>query len=135
MKKIFARCCISVIFPAILFLASCINDADDCLCTTEFRMITVIVVDSAGNPVTGLTATVKDNAGKIYTFINDPHIFPGHYTVMDDSYVMELSTLPKRFIFSGVKDSMSVSSEYLICTDECNCHVSKVSGIDTLILK
>jgi len=98
-------------------------------------MITVAVVDEMNVPVLGLTTVVKDDSGKVYNVYNDPLIFPGHYTVMDDNYTKELTTQPKRFIFTGVKDSLTVNEEFFVNTDECKCHVEKVSGPDTLILR
>ena len=122
------------IFIAVIILYSC-SDAEDCVCTTEFRMITVVVVDELNVPVTGLITTVKDDSGKVYGLLSDPLIFPGHYTVMDDNYTRELTTLPKRFLFTGVKDSLTVNGEFFVNTDECNCHIEKVSGPDTLVLR
>lgn len=98
-------------------------------------MVTVVVVDTTNNLVLGLATTVKDDSGKIYNVYNDPTIFPGHYTVMDDNYVRELSTNPKRFLFTGVKDSLTVNGEFFINTDKCKCHIKKVSGPDTLVLR
>jgi hypothetical protein len=118
----------------LLFIYSC-SEEEDCPCTMEFRMITVVVVDSTNNHVLGLITTVKDDSGRVYRVNNDPTIFPGHYTVMDDNYVTELSTQPKRFLFTGVKDSLTVNGEFFINTDECNCHIEKVSGPDTLVLR
>jgi hypothetical protein len=124
------------LFPCfcLIFICSCTDD-DDCPCTMEFRMITVVVVDTLNNLVLGLTTTVKDDSGKVYDVYNDPTFFPGHYTVMDDNYTRELTIHPKRFLFTGVKDSLTVNGEFFINTDECKCHVKKVSGPDTLILR
>ena len=118
----------------LLFIYSCIDD-EDCPCTMEFRMITVVVVDTTNNIVLGLTTIVKDDSGKVYDVYNDPTFFPGHYTVMDDNYVRELTTQPKRFLFTGVKDSLTVNGEFFVSTDKCKCHIEKVSGPDTLILR
>lgn len=128
MKFIFY--CLSL---CILFNYSC--SEEDCPCTMEFRIITVVVVDTSNNPVLGLVTTVKDDTGKVYNVYNDPLFLPGHYTVMDDNYTRELSTRPKRFLFSGVKDSLTVNGEFFVNTDRCKCHVEKVSGPDTLILR
>jgi hypothetical protein len=117
-----------------LFIYSC-SEEEDCPCTMEFRMITVVVVDTSNNLVLGLATTVKDDSGKVYDVYNDPLFFPGHYTVMDDNYVSELSTQPKRFLFTGVKDSLTVNGEFFVNTDKCKCHIEKVSGPDTLILR
>jgi hypothetical protein len=118
----------------LLFVYSC-SEGEDCPCTMEFRMITVVVVDTSNNLVLGLTTTVKDDSGKVYNVYNDPQFFPGHYTVMDDNYTQELTTQPKRFLFTGVKDSLTVNGEFFVNTDKCKCHVEKVSGPDTLILR
>jgi hypothetical protein len=98
-------------------------------------MITVVVIDESNEPVTELSTTIKDDSGRIYDIQSDPGIFPGVYTVMDDSYVMELTTEPKRFIFTGVKESLSTRGEFFVVTDECNCHVDKFAGPDTLVLR
>lgn len=123
--------CISL---CLLFVYSC-SEEEDCPCTMEFRMITVVVVDTTNNLVLGLTTTVQDDSGKVYDVYNDPMIFPGHYTVMDDNYVCELTTQPKRFLFIGIKDSLTVNGEFFVNTDKCNCHIEKVSGPDTLVLR
>jgi len=119
----------------LLFSYAC-SEEEDCPCTMEFRMITVVVVDELNVPVTtGLLTTVKDDSGRVYNFVNDQQIFPGHYIVMDDNYVGELTTQPKRIFFTGAKDSLTVNGEFFVNTDECKCHVEKVSGPDTLILR
>ena len=133
-KEIFMRFILFCLSLCLMLIYSCTDD-DDCACTMEFRMITVAVVDEMNVPVLGLTTEVKDDSGKVYDVYNDPLIFPGHYTVMDDNYTRELTTQPKRFIFTGIKDSLTVNGEFFVNTDECKCHVEKVSGPDTLILR
>lgn len=98
-------------------------------------MITVLVVDEMNNPVPGLNTTVKDDSGKIFDFLHDPFLFPGYYTVMDDNYTREFSTVPRLILFTGIKDSLSVSADFFINTDDCFCHIEKVSGPDTLVLR
>lgn len=133
-KKHYIKLILLGICLSLLLFYSC-SEGEDCPCTMEFRMITVVVVDTTDNLVLNLTTTVKDDSGKVYNVYYDPTIFPGHYTVMDDNYVSELSTNPKRFLFTGSKNSLSVNGEFFINTDKCKCHVEKVSGPDTLILR
>ena len=93
----------SFIILLLLIIYSCTDD-DGCPCTMEFRMITVVVVDELNFPVTtGLLTTVKDDSGRVYNFVNDQQIFPGHYTVMDDNYVGELTTQPKRIFLKELR--------------------------------
>ena len=72
-------------------------------CTMEFRMITVVVVDEMNVPVLGLTTVVKDDSGKVYDVYNDPLIFPGQYTVMDDNYVKRAYNPTQEVSFYGRK--------------------------------
>lgn len=123
----------SIIFLLLLF-PSC-SDINDCACTMEFRMITVLVVDEMNDPVSGLNTTVKDESGRTFGFLHDPFFFPGYYTVMDDNYTREFSPIPKLILFTGIKDSQSVSADFFINTDDCHCHIEKVSGPDTLVLR
>jgi len=98
-------------------------------------MITVLVVDEMNNPVSGLNTIVKDESGKTFEFLHDPFLFHGYYTVMDDNYTREFSPIPKLILFTGIKDSLSVSADFFINTDDCFCHIEKVSGSDRLVLR
>ena len=73
------------------------------------------------------------NHGKIYDVSKYQYPFPGIYNVMTDEYVRNFSTLPRRIIFTGESDSLIVNGSFFINTDECRCHVNKVSGPDTLV--
>lgn len=124
----------SSFFALLLFFPSC-SDINDCACTMEFRQITVLVIDEMNNPVTGLMTSVKDESGKTFEFIQDPFFFPGYYTVMDDNATQEFSPIPKLILFEGTKDSLRVFADFFINTDDCFCHIQKVSGPDTLVLR
>lgn len=114
-------------------ISSCSNnDALECICTEEFRFYLVRVIDNQSNPVDSLTVTIKDEQGRIYQINQASFPFPGHYVVMDDSYTNQFSILPTKIIFIGEKNSQQVTGEYLFNTDECKCHVQKISGPDSL---
>jgi len=98
-------------------------------------MITVVVVDEQNNPAVRLTTTIKDERGKTYNLSQEPPFFEGHYSVMTDTYVNDFSQVPKKILFNGKQDSLEVNAYFLINTDECRCHIYKVSGPDTLVLK
>lgn len=113
------------------FLISC-STVDDCVCTQEFRFSTVLVLDNNNQPVDSLVTSVKNlSTGETYTF-EDMFLDPGRYIVMTDNYVNSLSQLPSKIEFTGLKDSRTVKEIYQFNTDECNCHINKVSGSDTL---
>jgi len=125
-----------VSIPLILW-KQCSDDPDDCMCTEEFRMYLVVVVDTLGNPVDSLQTTIKNERGKEYDFgeFEPPPFMPGAYFVMTDGYQDDFGLSPGKIFFKGVKNNLEVTGEYLFNTDKCRCHVYKVSGPDTLILK
>jgi hypothetical protein len=132
MKKIF----LPILFSFITYSCSEINK--DCLCTEEFRSYFVTVVDTIGVPVDSLDATVRDKNGFEINVLQPPyHFSEGIYTVLDDSFkeIFYSSTLPEKFYFSATDGSRTAAGEYLFNIDECNCHIYKVSGPDTLVLR
>lgn len=66
---------LTILFISILLLNNCTDESLDCICTEEFRMYLVVVVDSLGNPVDSLQTTIKNELGKEYTFLANlgPH--------------------------------------------------------------
>ena len=126
-----------LLFLPILLFYNCDDEYPDCVCTEEFRMYLVTVVDSLGNPVDSLITTITNDRGKEYSFVEftPPPFMPGAYFVMTDGYQNDFSTSPGKIFFKGVKNTLEVTGEYLFNTDKCRCHVYKVSGPDTLILK
>ncbi|HEY6906479.1 MAG TPA: hypothetical protein VI230_03385, partial [Ignavibacteriaceae bacterium] len=87
-----------------------------------------------GKPIEGLTTTVTNEKGIIYN-LPDDYPLPGYYPVMSDKYVQDFSTIASKILFTGISDSGSVNGDYYINTDRCKCHIQKVSGPDTLILR
>lgn len=123
----------------ILFFGwqACSEETPDCVCTEEFRMYLVVVVDSLGNPVDSLQTIISNDRGKLYDFggFTPPSYLSGAYFVMTDGYQNDFSTTPGRILFVGYKEEKEVSGEFYFNTDKCRCHVYKVSGPDTLIFK
>ena len=132
--KFFVLLIVSI--PLILW-KQCSDDPDDCMCTEEFRMYFVTVVDSLGNPVDSLLTTITNDRGKEYNFegYTPPPFMPGAYFVMMDGYQGDFSRGTGKIFFKGAKNNLEVTGDYLFNTDKCRCHVYKVSGPDTLILK
>ena len=132
--KIFVLLIASI--PLILW-NQCSDESNDCICTEEFRMYLVVVVDTLGIPVDSLQTTIKNELGKECGF-NEPGAPPypqGAYFVMTYGYQDDFSTKPEKFFFGGKKNELEVMGEYLFNTDKCHCHIYKVAGPDTLVLK
>lgn len=127
----------SRLFIALLF-ASCSTIDKDCLCTEEYRFFLVTVVDTLGVPVDSLTITIKDKDGDELDVQQDQYFLDeGKYTVLNDSFIHIMCScgIPQTIYFSATDESRIANSEFMFNTDECKCHINKVSGPDTLVLR
>jgi hypothetical protein len=127
-----------ILFLSVIALFSCSTVEDDCLCTMEYRFYLVTVVDTLGVPVDSLTITVKDKDGDDLDVTQDPSSFDvGKYTVLNDSFtqIFCACTTPEKVYFSASDGNRIAAGEYLFNTDECKCHINKVSGPDTLVIR
>jgi len=127
-------------YPALVFVMSILfyscalveNHDSGYMCTAVFVSIGVTVVDQNNIEVDSLTVTVKNkNTGKVYDF-GETRDYQGHYLVMTDSYSKDFNVIPQTIEFTGKKGNTEISTEFLIVTDECKCHVGKAAGPDTL---
>jgi len=101
----------------------------------EYRSIQVCILDQHNYPVDSVAATItKVSNGKIYHWDQQDINQLGLYYVMTDSYTRDFSTTPDTLKFLAEKRGAKTSALFLISTDECHCHIQKVSGPDTLRL-
>ncbi len=100
-------------------------------CTMEFRTYTVRVVDAAGEPVEGLTTTVRnERTGEVLAF-DDGSIFPenGTYLVATDGHTFRRGGDPVSFHAEG--DGLTASASFEFAFD--GCHVVKESGPEQIV--
>ncbi|MBE0538279.1 MAG: hypothetical protein IH620_01095 [Ignavibacterium sp.] len=129
---------ILVSFLLIISAISCSIVDEDCLCTTEYRYALVTVVDTIGVPVDSLAVTIKDKDGNKLDVQQEPDIFSaGKYIVLNDSFTQMFCscTKPEKIHFSATDGNRVTIGEFLFNTDECKCHINKVEGPDTLVLR
>ena len=119
----------------ITFLAGCkSNQKPDCICTMEFRMITVEITDSLNNPLTKLETRTIDQFGRTIVPLNKKLDYqPNNYVIADDSNIPLLSTTPISVIFIVTDSVKSKNYFYTLNTDECKCHINKLDGPTKII--
>ena len=124
-----------IILISVHLFLSCTTDVKDCICTTEFRVYDIIVIDSFGNSVDSLNTRITNSSGKEFSPNGNTHTHDseGRYWIMDDSYIKEFSIRPTAIFLEGTKEDASVEAAFLFNTCECKCHVYKVAGPDTVV--
>lgn len=103
------------------------------VCTDEFRMVTLKVVSATSSPIAlDSVFTIRQSTGERIQ-LQQPGI-PGYYVVLDDSYQSRLRKSADDFRFVGWRNNgMVVNQIYNISGD--NCHISKRSGVDSVIIQ
>ena len=125
-------------FLLVIAIVSCSTVDEDCMCTEEYRFYLVTVVDTLGVPVDSLDVTIRDKDEDELDVVQDPHPFgAGKYTVLNDSFTQMFCscTEPEKIYFSSTDGIRTAAGEHLFNTDKCKCHINKVSGPDTLVLR
>lgn len=116
-----------------MILMGCSKDDDDCsgnlVCTTEFRIISVEVLDSDGNPVIFDEFTVTNLQT---TEVIELDWEPGdHYPIAYDSMRSELPADGHQFEIVGFIDGQEVFRQIYLVGQDC-CHITLLEGDTTI---
>lgn len=128
----------NVLLILCLILVSCSSSdptaCKDKVCTMEFRMVSVRFVDDTGNPqVVKDYSAVNKRTGRSMT-PNYDNLVQGFYVVASDSDLKELSEKGDIVLVSATnpKNNTKVTAEFVISGGICICHISKISGPETI---
>ncbi len=107
-----------------------------CVCTEEFRIFPVRIVDGAGEPALGVNLTrihVPTGAVLEPGFLG---LFqPGTYLVADDGMVDVFSDAGDTVRVTAEMNGASVTADFVFAVPEpCRCHVEQRAGPDTLVI-
>lgn len=120
-----------------LLLISCDrkNDCSRAICTAEFKMILVAMVDSNGNSFLPDKVETYDASQTLLNVQTDPSIFGQNlYTVADDSDLGFFEVDQSEVVTMKIYRSGAVVHQAQFEISRDCCHVQKVSGLDTLML-
>ena len=122
-----------LLLPCAVLACSGDPDPNDPIaCTEEFRSWSVVVVDSAGNPIDGLTVQVVRASSGAQLPYGEPAFSAGSYRIMDDGMAAEIriegETIEARTSGAGA----TFDAEWEFGADAWRCHVEKLSGPDTV---
>ena len=108
---------------------------NDCVCTLEYRYITVKVVDGAGAPVNGLAPTLTlVRTGQVFT--PKGNNFGNTYVVLTDGDAGLIRPDGDVIHFAASNSAGSVQADFTIgLTTPCDCHVLRMSGPEQIVLQ
>ena len=105
------------------------------LCTDIYAYLTAIAVDTAGQPVSGLT--IRDSVprtGAAWDETQQPVLGAGSVVIFSDGDQQRVSrTRTEPVTVSGHGTAGSFSASYVF--DATGCHVEKVSGPDSVVVR
>ena len=115
-------------------LASASCDSVGQICTQEFRVATVTVVDAQSAPITNATVTTTlKRTGQVVPITSFMDFVPGTYPVLDDGAVPLLrSRKQEDFNLTVTRPGQAPVTAMYRFEAQGGCHIEKVSGADTL---
>jgi hypothetical protein len=118
-------------------LGACDDQSSQCACTEEFRTYPVTVVDEAGDVATDVVLNRTNlRTAQVFepTWLGQ-HV-PGTYLVADDGLVYEFSIDGDSVRVDGQQGVAAFTAFFeFAVTGPCRCHVEKLSGPDTVVIR
>lgn len=115
---------------------SCTTASENCVCTDEFRVYGLTVVDEAGEPVNEVSLEVvnlRTDRRLVSLFLGMPT--PGTFWIVDDTMRDEFRVGGDSIRVTGASGPLSFVTGFRFSVDECGCHVQKLTGPDTVTIR
>lgn len=129
------RVCWSVLAGTLALALNGCDEAARVMCSDELRTVRIAAVDSTGAAVAGAFETstlIRTGQVLPITAIMDP--VPGHYVILDDGDIPHLHPGGDSIAVSLVLGEASAGATYHFDVPN-GCHINKVSGPDTLVVR
>jgi hypothetical protein len=132
---------ILIIIVLIVVSFSCSVDQKECVCSMEYRGYSIYITDGNHQPIDSLVTMVTDKDSQIIyrtdsSSILDPYHVPGYYSLLTDGEINYFTSFPKLVIFHASNRIYNITESFTFSAgDECRCHILKVSGPDSIIVR
>ena len=128
----------SAFISFLLLPAGSACDTDiDCLCTLDFRLFGVTVVDETGQLVSdAMLSRLNLRSGQMLEPTWLGLLEPGVYLVADDGHLDAFSSEGDVVRVTGTKGTISFSADFEFASPApCRCHVEQLAGPDTVVMR
>lgn len=135
MKKLYCVVALPLLLSACNPKESIIpaNNCSDVFCTAIFASVSINVEDKNGNAVELHDFYTVNRSTNDTIRSSVPSWNKGTYTVVDDGYTSKMFNKTYDFSFIGIVNNQVVINEPFSISADC-CHVSKVSGKESIII-
>lgn len=112
------------------------NSCEGAMCTADFRMITVAIVDSNGNKFTPDTLKTYDENNQLINICSESLIpIDNAWTVLSDTHKDLLGVNVNNTVYTKTFVNGNVYSQDTFVVKADCCHIMKVSGPDTITVQ
>ena len=137
----FMKHCWFLFLPVLAMLSSsCLLEHRDCICTTEFRLYTVHIFNNNHQPIDSLVTRVTDKKSQVVYRTDSSHsrgfsFSPDEYVVLTDGEKRYFRSIPDTVIFHASNGNHNISEPFAFYVDDCQCHLLKFSGPDSIVVR
>ena len=130
---------VGLIIVIVFIDLSCLSSSNDCVCTKEIVESKVYILNQAGTLIDSLATWIANKrTGVVYrsdsaAFYFGSSFANGEYIVFSDIEKHYLSSRPETLVFHASNQIYNISQQYIFRIDNCQCHIQKVFGPDTII--
>ena len=120
---------------------SCLLDPSNCICTTDIKHYSVHILNTNHQPIDSLlTWTAMRHSGIVLradtSSGSHSYLSPGEYIVLTDEEMKYFSLIfYEPVVFHASNSKYDVTQQFVFYIDDCQCHLYKFSGPDTIILQ
>jgi len=117
---------------------SCIfeeDDHEDCTCALYFASVSFHVFDAGYKPATNFVLTITNERTDEKYNVTQPAHDDGLYHALNDSFTRRIEANGDPILVHGEDGARLFDARFVIATDDCRCHVHKVSGPDTVVVQ
>jgi hypothetical protein len=121
-------------FATLGALTACRSEDAPAICTASFAFVPVIVQDSSGNPLTGLSiANTVIRTQQSFLVPQSLGLPAGIYVILDDGFRNQIGNSGESVQVSGFNGATRFTATFTFDVPS-GCHVRKLSGPDTIIV-